>query len=913
MPKASVVALLAAGPLLLAAPNLALAQTAAKAPATDAPTPSAAPKAQKDTPLPKAAPAKAPAKTNAADSKATDKHDAAASDAKAPTTEPSAASNDASSSATAADATTAPSDATDSTSAVDATAQPQRPTLPTLPRGAGEPNPNPVTGPMLPAGLAPAAEPAPAAATTATAADKEAKGEDTVFAEDWWSHARPILELHGYFRTRAEMFHNFSLGRLSSPDQALWTMPADNRYTTGSGNAYGPALCTPGESDEVPGDSGAAIDARYACKNKNNSGANLRFRINPELHISDNLRIISQIDLLDNLVLGSTPAGYTNQPAANGGYAVVQRNGYAPMSFFDSTTIPPTAGVNSYTNSIAVKRVWGEFSTPLGQLRFGRMPDHFGLGMYHNSGDGYDADYQLTIDRIMFISSVKPLDLYFAGAWDFPSSGPTNQSLQDLQAQPYNVANSVNVRQLSLMLMRQKSPQLQKLSLSRGNLVVNGGAYLQYRWQDLAADNPGACSNPGVINPPVGGATLQNPNNGTGASLGCPSWGVSNALVRRGARAFTPDLWLQVLYKKFRFEAEAVTVQGSIDNVDNTTYQFGNNAAGTNWKLRSYGIATEFQQRLLEDRLDLSLYWGWASGDPNAAQLDGSMGLQPGNSGLQNAEGSNKFTEFRFNPAYRIDLILNRNILTRVQGTYYLRPAIGYDFMRKTNGQRLGGNLAGIWTRASEYVQAPGHQRDLGSKSTPRFTFSRRMVPSTTSPVPGRLLHNAAIWSVVPHGWAWIPCRHRGQLNPWNCSVLPATIRQLGPVHGPDPTLVYGHILLRVGGHGGPPLLALYVLGGHGGPPLRSRWVDGHGNMQVRPYGFVWFGTGTPLGLVNTAASGVGLVVNGFGRCPNRGQTRMFARNHRPLRTWRTPFACGYRLLRGYWTMLACDYRVLCG
>jgi len=531
-------------------------------------------------------------------------------------------------------------------------------------------------------------------------------------SEDWWSHARPILELHGYFRTRAEMFHNFSLGRLSRPDQALWSMPADNRYSTGSGNVYGPALCTPGESDEVPGDSSFAVDARYACKNKNNSGANLRFRINPELHISDNLRILSQIDLLDNLVFGSTPAGYANTPASGtaGGYQVVQRSGYAPMSFFDNTTVPPTSGVNSYTNSIAVKRVWGEFSTPLGQLRFGRMPDHFGLGMYHNSGDGYDADYQSTIDRIMFISSVKPLDLYFGGAWDFPSSGPTNQSLQDLQAQPYNVANSVNVRQFSLMLLRQKSPQLQKLALSRGSLVVNGGAYLQYKWQDLAADNTGSCESTNFNAAPNGAnQTITN-----AASLGCPSWGVSNAMVRRGARAFTPDLWLQVLYKKFRFEAEAVTLQGSIDNVSNNSNQFGINSGGGNWKLRSYGIATEFQQRLLEDRLDLSLYWGWASGDPNAAQLDGSMGLQPGNNGLQNAEGSNTFREFRFNPAYRIDLILNRNILTRVQGTYYLRPSIGYDFIRKTNGQRLGGNLAGIWTRASEYIQAPGHQRDLG-------------------------------------------------------------------------------------------------------------------------------------------------------------------------------------------------------
>jgi uncharacterized protein (TIGR04551 family) len=155
-------------------------------------------------------------------------------------------------------------------------------------------------------------------------------------------------------------------------------------------------------------------------------------------------------------------------------------------------------------------------------------------------------------------------------------------------------------------------------------------------------------------------------------------------------------------------------VQGSIDNVSNTSNVYGQNAGGGVWFLRSYGFASELQQRLLEDRLDLSLYFGWASGDPNAAQLDGAMGLQPGNNGLQTAEGSNKFTEFRFNPAYRIDLILNRNILSRVQGTYYLRPSIGYDFMRKTNGQRLGGNLAGIWTRASEFVQAPGHQRDLG-------------------------------------------------------------------------------------------------------------------------------------------------------------------------------------------------------
>ncbi len=42
---------------------------------------------------------------------------------------------------------------------------------------------------------------------------------------------------------------------------------------------------------------------------------------------------------------------------------------------------------------------------------------------------------------------------------------------------------------------------------------------------------------------------------------------VSEGYVRRGAQAWIPDLWLQLLYKKFRFEAEFVTIQGSIENL----------------------------------------------------------------------------------------------------------------------------------------------------------------------------------------------------------------------------------------------------------------------------------------------------------------------------------------------------------
>jgi len=52
--------------------------------------------------------------------------------------------------------------------------------------------------------------------------------------------------------------------------------------------------------------------------------------------------------------------------------------------------------------------------------------------------------------------------------------------------------------------------------------------------------------------------------------------------------------------------------------------------------------------------------------------------------------------------------------MSRVQGAYYFRPSVEYDFARNKNGQRLGGGAAAIWSRASEFIQTPGHARDLG-------------------------------------------------------------------------------------------------------------------------------------------------------------------------------------------------------
>jgi uncharacterized protein (TIGR04551 family) len=519
--------------------------------------------------------------------------------------------------------------------------------------------------------------------------------ETDIYASDWWTHARPIIEIHGYFRMRAELFHHFSLGRVDAPNEAIWPRPADNQYTQSNGTPGNVIQCT---EDEAGTGSGTSTDPNdlVGCKNGTQSSANIRLRLNPEIHISDNLRVMSQIDLLDNVVLGSTPRGYANGPGAGGGFVVTPRDAYSPIGFEDDTTSPPRSGINSLNDSVSVKRAWGEYSTPVGEVRFGRMPWSWGLGMVYNSGDGHDDDYQSTIDRLQFVTSIKPLELYISGAWDFPNEGATSANLGIPRDQAYDVAQLDDVDQYVFSIARQKSRELTKLALNRGEVVINGGVQLTYRKQLLSNDAAMGCE-PG------------------GATFGCTPGDLDSGFVRRNANYWLPDLWLQILYKQFRFEIEAASVQGSIENVTDTR------GVVDNFDIREWGYAAEIEQLVAENRLRLNFSTGWASGD---ADVDG---LTPGTGGLGGGQhGDDTISTFRFNPSYRVDLILHRNLLTRVQGTYYFRPNLSYDFVREPTGQRLGGGVAAIWSRASQFIQSPGHERDLGIEFDAQLYFQSK-------------------------------------------------------------------------------------------------------------------------------------------------------------------------------------------
>jgi uncharacterized protein (TIGR04551 family) len=565
--------------------------------------------------------------------------------------------------------------------------------------------------------------------------------KDHVYAEDWWSHARPILEFHGYFRVRSQLDSKLSLGRVDPRDVAMWPRPADDYYTDYRQTAAtGAKVCT--ESEAGTGSSTSTSTASNGCHSQTQMGADMRLRLNPELHISDNLRVYTQIDLLDNLVLGSTPSGYYNVPGSAGGYAVGQRSGYAPMGFYDDTMAPPRAGVNSTRNSIEVKRAWAEYALPVGEIRFGRMPFHWGLGMMFNAGDGHDDDAQSTVDRVQVISGIKPLDLYFSAAWDFPNEGITSDSLALPNPEPYDLGQLDDVDQYVFSVMRKKTPQLERQALSRGDVVLNGGVQVVYRHQTIANDRTSLIGSAGEVADATGACAPSQPSS---AALRCPvaaaynPGGTSNAgYVRRDATAWTPDLFLELKYKKFRFGAEFATIQGSIANISTSSNQLLL-TGDKGYQIHAYGVATELEQKLVEDKLNLGFKFGWASGDQdvdglapiqNSQQLQGQ---QDGGAGL----GDRTFSTFRFHPSYRVDLILGRQILTREQGTYYFRPSADYDFLRDPSGQRVGGGLAAIWTRASQFMQAPGHERDLGIELNGKIYYQSK--DGALNDVPGIL------------------------------------------------------------------------------------------------------------------------------------------------------------------------------
>jgi hypothetical protein len=542
--------------------------------------------------------------------------------------------------------------------------------------------------------------------------DKEAlRPIETVPAQPSRVRRLQLFELHGYMRTRADYFHRLNMGLHETPPAAV-QQELPTRF-----------FRPPAEMDEYNPDVGANFPNDARCENRlldrgvspqraqtrcgrrhGFGSANMRLRLEPTLHISDTIKAHAQIDLLDNVVLGSTPDSYAwDDP-------------WAPLDIYSRTQTPPHEGRNSFTDSVVAKRAWGDMKFGWGlRVMFGRMPWSWGMGLVANHGMGYyrgeqadiiryvDQDYGDSVDSVRLsydFGKDRRRTHTLALSWDWAATGPTTSQLLGPQwrsggnvGQDFSAERFDNVHQWSISIERRDEPEMLERKLSLGNPVLNWGliAWLRYQDVDSALGHSGLGSGLGT-NPEYyddapfpdtvrgGGATLGNGEFDAAGRSGLERY--SAGLMHRRAMLATPDAWLRVNWRTLRVELELAGTFGTFRMRDLEDQSFIDDNAAFDGLQRqdlqrrlvaNFGYALEFKYGFFKDRFHIGFDHGLATGDSSAALDYNSLSpLSRGN--------DTTLTRFRFNPAYNVDLLMFRQILGTVSNATYFKPWAAFYF-----------------------------------------------------------------------------------------------------------------------------------------------------------------------------------------------------------------------------------------
>lgn len=462
-----------------------------------------------------------------------------------------------------------------------------------------------------------------------------------------------LVELDGYLRFRTSWFDNYHLGYHDSGLGVPFREPLTCRLPT---NITNPNPAASGCSGSI-------------------GSANMRVRLEPTINVSENVSIHMLVDVLDNLVLGSTPDGVY--------FDGTTRDPTVPANIFSNGQAPPEKGKNSPWDAIRVKEAYGRVKTPLGELTFGRQPSQWGLGIFANAG-GYDwmhgtyctdCDYGDHVDRVMFGTTIPGTPFRAAIAFDWASSAPTAGQLDVWKnrsaGQPYDLEDEDDVTQWTFMVTRLDDPDVWRQTVKEGKTAVNFGALLQYRSQRFEAPNV-----------TLGSATPET------------------NYIARNASMYVPDIWGRLTFSNLTLETELVGMFGSIDNLNPNP---NDPTQAPTQTIRMLGGVFRLDYSLLDDDLHLDLEVGFASGDQWEQGVGGVINVHEANYFPQ-AAYDDTITNFHFNFDYRPDLIFFREILGAVTNATYVKPSLSYNVT-----ERFGFKAAGIASFSNVPVSTPGN------------------------------------------------------------------------------------------------------------------------------------------------------------------------------------------------------------
>ena len=139
-----------------------------------------------------------------------------------------------------------------------------------------------------------------------------------------------------------------------------------------------------------------------------------RLWLAPRFIVSDKVALFTEIRGFDGTYFGTPAASFFDASTEDA------RLGYSD----DVLTSTTDAGVSPL--NLQLWRAWGVVDTDIGRFSFGRMPLHWGLGMWQNDGLGIDADYGDSADRVMWEAEVS--NLWLRAAIDVDAESFVNQS-----------------------------------------------------------------------------------------------------------------------------------------------------------------------------------------------------------------------------------------------------------------------------------------------------------------------------------------------------------------------------------------------------------------------------------------------------------------------------------------------------
>ena len=365
----------------------------------------------------------------------------------------------------------------------------------------------------------------------------------------------------------------------------------------------------------------------------------LKLHLEPVINIAETMEIHTKLSIFGNTAMGAD--NYEFDKKENGLLRDAQL---------------------STSANIVFEGLWGVFDTPIGQLKVGRMPFSWGLGILYSDGNKFNTlssgNY---LDRLQL--TIPVMGFKIIPAFDLASTGLLDK-YHDYFIDASQKDDGFNV---SLMFtMQEDDPAVLENKILNEKTVVEVGAMVMFSWKNTSSGEwAKSDENGGDVEP-------------TSDHFVDPD--KVYAYTGQGAKLWKLDAWLNLHYKIFSFKTELAFLTGTIGKIRL------DDGREKSVKTQMVGWAADLGFRVIPKKFHIGLLTGIASPD-DADYVQGDSWSTPGNSINNSSTKSDRTVEnFRFNKDYNFNSALWNNFLGRFTAGYYASLTMTYFFLDSLKG-----------------------------------------------------------------------------------------------------------------------------------------------------------------------------------------------------------------------------------